>query len=402
MIQLSNKAFVFVVCGQKQHTDALHYSLQALNKFSNVETIVLTDSSRNEATIKYGTVIDVKTPEGLTHHQASIFLKTSVHEHLPSGKQYCYLDTDVIALDSKVDQIFNEFIPPILFAKDHCLMDRFSPSAITCACKKQFDEWQNELKSLFLRYKDLSREPENVEKKELLLAKFDALKEDKIRNAFISLRFWMARKKFQLDEDTFYDKRNFVWHDKDLHPIIFEKDVVSAIESIESTTAYSNDRLNSRVWTRNGKNVFDCRCNHLLEQIEKTFAIRITNPEWQHWNGGVFLFNNQSHDFLNAWHEKTLHTFNLPEWKTRDQGTLIATAWEFGLENHSTLDSRFNLIADYEHRHLQHLGDLNFKFENQDQIIVPILIHIYHHWGDKNWDVWLAIEKKTGVELEED
>ena len=40
---------------------------------------------------------------------------------------------------------------------------------------------------------------------------------------------------FQLDDDTFYDKKNFVWHDKNFHPIIFEKEVGGAIDAIEAT-----------------------------------------------------------------------------------------------------------------------------------------------------------------------
>jgi hypothetical protein len=395
----AKNVFVFVVCGSREHIDALHYSLQALKNSSANEIAIITDSTRNEAPIKHGWIVDIVTPKNLSNHQASIFLKTAIHKYLPAENNYCYLDTDVVALNKKVDEIFREFAAPIIFAKDHCLMDRFSPSAITCNCKKEFDEWEAELKSLFLRYKDLSRVPENLEKKKMLLQKFDEMKKHKLSYALTSLRFWLAGEKFQLDDDTFYDKKNFVWHDKNFHPIIFEKDVGGAIEAIETTTPYRCNRENTKIWTRNGKNVFDCRCNHLQEQIEKTFAINITEPEWQHWNGGVFLFNEQSHNFLNAWHEKTLLTFSLPEWKTRDQGTLIATVWQLGLQNHPTLPTSFNLIADYDHRHMQYLGNLKFKFESSEEISEPNFIHVYHHWGDKSWDVWNAVEAKTGIKF---
>lgn len=389
--------FVFVVCGSVEHVDTLHYSLQALKKYSANEIVVITDSARNETPIQHGWIIDITTPNNLTNHQASVFLKTGVHKYLPTGNNYCYLDTDVVALNRTVDEIFQEFVAPVIFAKDHCLMDRFSPSAITCKCKEEFDEWETELKTLFVRYKDLARVPEDLEKKKLLLEKFEKMRKHKLSYALTSLQFWLAQEKFQLDDDTFYDKKNFVWHDKNYHPIIFERDVGGAIEAIENTTPYRCNRENTQIWTRNGKNVFDCRCNHLQEQIEKTFAIKITDPEWQHWNGGVFLFNEQSHDFLNEWHEKTLRIFSLPEWKIRDQGTLIATVWQFNLQNHPTLPVRFNLIADYDHRHMQHLGDLRFKFESNTDIYRPDFIHIYHHWGDKKWDVWNAVEEKTGI-----
>lgn len=393
----SKNVFVFVVCGAKEHTAALHFSLAALKKFSKADVVVLTDTSRNREPIQHTSVVDVKTPEQLNHHQASIFLKTGIHKFLPAGNLYCYLDTDVVALDNLVDEIFQHYTAPVTFANDHCLMDRFSPSAITCGCKAEFDEWENELKALFVRYKDLSRAPEDLEKKKLLLKKFEEIKKNKMAYALMSLRFWLARKTFQLDDDTFYDKKNYLWHDKNGNPIIFEKDIMGAIDTIESTTPYRCKRQNTKIWTRNGKNVFDCRCNHLQEQIEKTFAIKITEPEWQHWNGGVFLFNEQSHSFLDKWHQKTMKIFELPEWKTRDQGTLIATAWELGLQNQPTLPTAFNLIADYEHRNLKHLGNLKFKFDGDENSIDPFFIHVYHHWGDKHWDVWNAVEQKIEV-----
>ena len=70
--------FVFVVCGSKEHTDTLNFSLNYLTKYSKKEIWVITDSSRNEDTINHSTVIDIKTPEHLTHHQASIYLKTAI------------------------------------------------------------------------------------------------------------------------------------------------------------------------------------------------------------------------------------------------------------------------------------------------------------------------------------
>ncbi|MCW5906341.1 MAG: hypothetical protein KIS94_00640 [Chitinophagales bacterium] len=389
--------FVFVVCGSVEHIDALHFSIKALRNVSDAEIVVVTDTSRNEAAVQHPNLIDVKTPAHFTHHQASIFLKTGLHKYLPVGNLYCYLDTDVIALDEKVNEIFAQFNSPITFAKDHCLMDRFSPSAISCNCKKEFDEWEAELKALFVRYKDLSRIPEDKEKKERLLKKFEEIKKDKLHYAFTSVRFWLTRKTFRFDDDTFYDKENFVWHDKNYRPIIFEKDVGGAIEAIEQSTTYRCNRENTRIWTRNGKNVFDCRCNHLQEQIEKDFGIVISEPEWQHWNGGVFLFNEKSIPFLNAWHNKTIRIFGLPNWKTRDQGTLIATAWEFGLQHAHILPVEFNLIADYEHRHMTHLGNLQFTFGENTDILCPHFVHVYHHWGDKSWDVWNAIEQKTGI-----
>jgi hypothetical protein len=390
--------FVFVVCGKREHIETLHYSLKALQKFSAIKALVVTDRSRNEIEIEHNWVLDVKTPAELNHHQASIFLKTSLHKHVPPGKNYCYLDTDVVAVDTQVHEVFSYFSAPITFANDHCLMDKFSPSAINCSCIQQYAEWANELRSLFAKYKHLTRQPENLEKKEKLLKEFEALKQNKIKNTLLSIKFMLSPRKFRLHEDAFLDKKRQAWFDKDGNAILYEKED-NAITAIETTTDYRCDKTNNHRWTIYGHDVFDCRCNHLQEQIVATFGLNITNPKWQHWNGGVFLFNEASHDFLNKWHEKTMHIFGLPEWKTRDQGTLIATAWEFGLQNHPVIPVEFNLIADYNHQTMKHNGNLSFDIDERQKNIQPHFVHVYHHWADKNWDVWQAVENRTGIVL---
>ncbi len=125
-----NNIFVFVVCGGREHIDTLHFSLQALKQCTKNEILIVTDSGRNEIAVEHNQVIDVKTPEHLNNHQASIYLKTALHRFVPAGNNYCYLDTDVVALDRGVDEIFAEFKAPILFAADHCLMDQFSPRQV--------------------------------------------------------------------------------------------------------------------------------------------------------------------------------------------------------------------------------------------------------------------------------
>ena len=87
-------------------------------------------------------------------------------------------------------------------------------------------------------------------------------------------------------------------------------------------------------------------CDHLRESILAKFAIEVNDPNWQHWNGGVYLFDSESTDFLDTWHNFTRAIFDDPGWKTRDQGTLVATVWKFGLESQPTLDRKFNCIVD--------------------------------------------------------
>ncbi len=131
---MSADKFVFVVCGAREHVETLHYSLRYLKHFSRNEIIVVTDSSRNEIAVEHDKVVDVKTPEHYNHHQASIYLKVGLNKFLPKGFNYCYLDTDVIALSGECDDIFRQKKGVITFAPDHCRMPKFSPSAVKCDC----------------------------------------------------------------------------------------------------------------------------------------------------------------------------------------------------------------------------------------------------------------------------
>lgn len=132
--------WVFVVCGARLHVEVLGRALSELAKFSGVPAWVVTDSRRNEIPIvaRNATVVDVATPDELDHHQASIWLKTSLLKHLPSGKTWCYLDSDVVAVRPGVDLIFDELVPPVTFTLDLPIVDnnidRFSPWAMTCSC----------------------------------------------------------------------------------------------------------------------------------------------------------------------------------------------------------------------------------------------------------------------------
>ncbi len=391
--------FVFVVCGAKEHIDALHYSLLVLKQFSKNRIVIVTDSSRNEIPVQHDLIVDVKTPAHFNHHQASIFLKTALHKILPVGNTYCYLDTDIVAVDDKVDEVFSLFQAPVIFAPDLCVLDRFSPSAVKCGCIEQYEKWEIELRGLFKKYNHLKRQAENTVKKEKLLQEFIEIKKNKLGYAWLSFQFWLSPRQYKLHEDAILDKRNEVWIDKDGNAILYEKED-NAIALIESTTDYRCDKDNSHVWTIHGHDVFDCRCNHLQEQIDKTFGIKVPDSTWQHWNGGVFVFNAQSHAFLDSWHEKTLKIFENPEWKTRDQGTLIATVWENGLQKHPTLPVEFNFLADYNHISMVHKGNLSFDISEKQKEVKPHLVHVYHHWANTKWDVWQAIENRTGIVIE--
>ncbi len=395
-------AFVFVVCGAQEHIDTLHYSLAALRKFSSIPIVVVTDPKRNSLRLLHDDVIHVDVPDVLDHHQASIFLKTNLHRILPTGPIYCYLDTDVVALDTNVSDIFSHYTAPITFGLDHCRFDQFSPAAVHCGCQSMFLTWESELKGLFVKYKDLARPPENERKKRVLEQKLKDIKKKRLLYKIISLKFNLSKRYFRLDNDTILDKKNHVWNDRHGNPILYVNEVESAVQLIERETAYRLDRTDGRTWLRDGKNVFDCRCDHLKIAIGETFGADVKQHDWPHWNGGVFLFDNQSFSFLDEWHRMTLEAFSHDFWKTRDQGTLIATVWKQGLQEHPTLCPKFNFIVDHGHPEREHLGKLQFKVTGLKEAVRPSFIHVYHHWADPLWDVWQEIEERTGLPIDPD
>jgi hypothetical protein len=88
-----------------------------------------------------------------------------------------------------------------------------------------------------------------------------------------------------------------------------------------------------------------------------------------------------------------MQVFTWPEWMTRDQGTLIATVWEFGLQKNALLPQKFNFIADYTSQRVMMDDEGNFSDDAFKTKLRPALIHIYHNFGMKGWDMWDYVEK---------
>jgi glycosyltransferase involved in cell wall biosynthesis len=136
-----NRAFVYAVCGGASHIGTLQRSIGYLRARTALPIIVVTDTRRNEITIDHPNVIDIKTPDRLNHHQASIFLKTGLNRFLPGNTEYAYLDTDVIAAASGVDLIFDHRSGPVTFASDFTILEtcvaNFSPWAVNCSCRQK-------------------------------------------------------------------------------------------------------------------------------------------------------------------------------------------------------------------------------------------------------------------------
>ncbi|MBL4585556.1 MAG: hypothetical protein JKX84_00655 [Flavobacteriales bacterium] len=90
-----------------------------------------------------------------------------------------------------------------------------------------------------------------------------------------------------------------------------------------------------------------------------------------------------------------MEIFKDPAWKTRDQGTLIATAWEYDLKDQKALDSKWNYIVDYRNP----TGGMNeetgeFTTNGFETTHTPAFVHVYHHFGDTEWYIWNWIIKR--------
>lgn len=390
---MNKNIFLFVVCGAKEHIDTLHFSLKYLQKYSKNEIWVVTDSSRNEIPIDYekDKIIDITTPKEFNHHQASIYLKTGIHRFVPKGNKYCYLDTDVIALSEEVDKIFEEYVAPITFAPDHCTMEKFSAYAVNCGCQDRWLKDRERFENASLKHdrnRSITDEIVLASQKELQ-NHFLILNKNKFKKLTTAIRFLISYPFFRLNKEFTYDRRKKQWLNSKGDIVLYDVNP----KLIEQDSGLRYNRL-SQVWMNEYKeNIWADKCHHLGDYILSKFETEIKNKSFQHWNGGVFLFDDQSHDFLEAWFSKTMEIFKDPKWKTRDQGTLIATVWEFGLQNHPTLNKRWNLIADYNKPIMEWENDevridVNEKYQ-------PVFIHVYHHFGDENWRFWNELMEKV-------
>jgi hypothetical protein len=393
---MGNEVYVFVVCGSKGHIETLYLCLKALKSFSKKKILVLTDSSRNEIDVIHDDIIDIKTPEEYNHHQASIYLKTGIYQFLPKGRLYCYLDTDVIAIEKTCDDIFKQYKSPIIFAPDHCKVQAFSSYAVNCGC---LDKCSEDREAYF---ESVKKHDKNVKLKNSVAKDYQKKIEDWyaelqksfLTKGFYAVRYYLSFPKFWLNKEVYFDKRRKLWSTKDGEIVKYQLDVKSiAKEANLKYTLWFNEWKN-----RKGENIFNTDCDHLTEAIKNTFNVEVKDKNWQHWNGGVFLFNDDSDSFLTAWHEKSIQVFNSPVWKTRDQGTLIATAWEFRLQNHPTLSKEWNFIADFYNNNLavsketDTISDDLFKTTCKAKFI-----HVFHQWGNENWEVWNWVKMKLDV-----
>lgn len=399
---MAERIFVFVVCGAREHIDTLHFSLRALRKFTQRPIWVVTDSRRNEIPVDWEKIIEGNPPEHYTHHQAGIWMKTGLHRILPSGNQYCYLDSDVVALSESVNEIFSHYLPPVSFSTDHCRLNAFSPYAVKCDCRNRYHADQKKLDDSLAEYITLTPEKrEWIKQQQTLLGKLvKKSKENPIVYLGHIFRYYFSRTYYKLNDQYWLHKKSKMWFTSDGQQITFDEEKM--IRSIETKTSFRYN-FSTGNWSRqDGSLLSDMTCTHLHDQIRQTFQVEVKEKNWQHWNGGVFLFDDQSYDFMESWFQAGQKIFTLADWETRDQGTLAMNVWKFNLQQHPVIPIAYNFLADYGNEQLQYKGNLTFAVGEKKQLIRPYFIHIYHQWGNINWAVWQDVERHVFTADERD
>ncbi|MBU0487589.1 MAG: hypothetical protein KKA07_07505 [Bacteroidetes bacterium] len=393
---MPNHRFYFVVCGAAEHIRTLNFAIRALQKVSKVPIRVVTDSTRNEIPVEGAQVLDIRTPDTFDHHQASIFLKTSLPELIEDQEIGCYLDSDVIALSPEVDTIFSHFAAPVTFAKDHSPLKYFSPYALNCDCLNDYKTKVGALEAIIKKHNPLHEQcniESNMNTRELFRV-FDRLKRKPFRLLKFMFPFYFGSGscEIKLEQNYSYRKKTKLFYRNEEpvlnHALNFHREVKA-----ECGCRYTFPGMK---WKDvNGSDVYSLQCDHLAKGIAEKFGVQGIDNNWQHWNGGVFLFNKASVPFMKEWNERTLAAFDDPYWRTRDQGTLVATVWNNQLQNHILLDTKYNFIADFYNPLITWDVERGFTTDNFKTMLCPVFIHVYHHFGDINWEIWQGVEQIT-------
>jgi hypothetical protein len=142
------------------------------------------------------------------------------------------------------------------------------------------------------------------------------------------------------------DAGTYCYLDSDV--IAVSPDVDAIFSKSRAPVAFAADHASIDFFSRQAVRCFCANppCTHLRDRMQYDFAIRVRNPDWTMWNGGVFVCEPEGGQFIRHWHDLVLKIFKNPFWQIRDQGALAATAWQLGLQDQPLLDARFNLIVD--------------------------------------------------------
>lgn len=465
--------FVLAVCGADEHIKRVNISIQLLKHFSKQEIIVVTDFTRNKIAIEHTNIIAVTTPKHLNNHQAAIYLKTGLYRFLAPGFLYCYLDSDVMVIDDKIDDIFTYYQTPITFCTDHGHIAKFNLSAVRAMIpfrdgspamsfqdlkryyRKQWTDKNQQYPAQNAAIQSLKKEFGTKLEAANKLGKIDPRKIFHIKKLLSGkpLAFRLLWQQFVLSLYSIYLQYIFPFvfanqlkkipqkfhnrilklqsktkileasKDKSWYQLSGFKELVTRrnfVYDIDTRSWYNQQGVlifeEHFFWNSIQNNTYLKRLYHLpnywitddghklgqpsgipllIDLIEEKFDVTVTNPYWRHWNGGVFLFDEDSFDFLATWHRWSQAIWEDDKWETRDQGTLIATVWKYGLQNQPTLPMEFNFLVNYYKMlsgALINHGDFSFTL-NRRINIQPHCLHFFDHYGNKSWSVWQDIEK---------
>ncbi len=387
--------FVYIVCGKKSFIEELNFSLAFLKHFSRYPIIVLTDNTRNEININHDNIINVKTPSHLPDHQAHLYLETRALHYLKASKNdiFCYLDSDVIAINDKINHIFDEYTSPVNFAKDHCTIDYFSPNVMNCSCLSEFFQRTRQYHAMQSNFPSLSTSEKAAREWKTLLARFHDLKSRPHKHFLTIIKYLYFKhisnsSTFELN-NLLFNKKNKCWYNR-------------AGELIGYDMNYHNKKICKRYnvkykhgqwFNKENKTIQPetANCHHLREYLNNQYNIAIPK-NFHHWNGGVFLFSQQAKDFMDFWHKITFREIEKGMIKSYDdQASLIVTAYHFGIEDKIHLPGKYNFIADYGKKAIGYKPGKGFTDDTFTTFTEPSFLHVYHHWGDNDWIIWKYI-----------
>jgi hypothetical protein len=389
--------FVFVVCGGKEYINELNFSLKFLRHFSNYPILVLTDKTRNEIEIEHDNIIDARTPEKYANHQAHLFLETRLPHYVnpQDDDLFCYLDSDVIAIDPGINNIFEEFIPPVRFAPDHCTIDYFSAGVMNCNCRAEFELVEKQFHFMQSYYPEYDKSDKEVcSDHEQLKKMFDKIKRNPFSDKLSGLhyfwkRYFLKTAKINLKDKFFFDKETKCWYNNSGQLIDYDHRYFTNQLWEKHNIRYRNNRWENS----NGKALIpkSPHCSHLRDYICKQYKIPIS-AGWRHWNGGVFLFGKESVNFMNLWHRFTMQEFDKGEIKTYDdQGTLAVCAWHFGIQDMKPLSIKYNFITDFGNENVKYDKISGYTYNNFKTIFKPVFLHVYNQWDNENWNIWQSV-----------
>jgi glycosyltransferase involved in cell wall biosynthesis len=124
--------FVLMACGDR-YADRVNTCLTYLKRVTRHDIVVL--QARSSVPIESDQTIECIPPNHFTDAEASVALKTSLHRVLgQTGHTWCYLDSDVIALDERINGVFRYLRSYVAFARDHVEIDQLSRHVVRCGC----------------------------------------------------------------------------------------------------------------------------------------------------------------------------------------------------------------------------------------------------------------------------